>query len=357
MGKISCADKMRIQTLRELGFGYRTIVAKFPEKGWKLYSVKAICKRVDDRGSATARKSGSGGKKTARTDENIEFVSQLICSQENDPGTSMSTRQIAKELQISEKSVRRIAKEDLKMSAFRRVPAQIISDATKAKRLQRCRQLLRRLTVGATKKVFFTDEKIFYTNPPTNNQNNRVWSKGKKSQIKTSRLLVERAKFAPHVMVSAGICFEGKGRLLFVEEKAKISASYYINNLLPKLVEDCHTLLGDDFTFQQDGAPAHGAKATQEWLGEHCTDFIDKVSWPPNSPDLNPLDYSIWGAMLEKFHKLNPKPQNLVELKAVLQTIWDDLPLETIRKSVLSFRKRLVACVKAEGGHFEHLLK
>jgi len=27
-------------------------------------------------------------------------------------------------------------------------------------------------------------------------------------------------------------------------------------------VEDCHDLLGDDFTFQQDSAPAHGAKAT-----------------------------------------------------------------------------------------------
>ena len=48
MGKISYEDKAQIETLRKLGFGYRTIiVAKFPEKGWKLCSVKAICKRVD----------------------------------------------------------------------------------------------------------------------------------------------------------------------------------------------------------------------------------------------------------------------------------------------------------------------
>jgi len=53
MGKISYEDEARIETLRKLGFGYRTTVAKFPEKGWKLCSVKAICKRVDDRGSAT----------------------------------------------------------------------------------------------------------------------------------------------------------------------------------------------------------------------------------------------------------------------------------------------------------------
>jgi len=54
-------------------------------------------------------------------------------------------------------------------------------------------------------------------------------------------------------MVSAGVCFEGKGRLHFVEEKAKVNAEYYMNNLLQKLVEDCHDLLGDDFIFQQDG--------------------------------------------------------------------------------------------------------
>jgi len=41
--------------MRKLGFGYGTNVAKFPEKGWNLCSVKAICrpKRVDERGSAT----------------------------------------------------------------------------------------------------------------------------------------------------------------------------------------------------------------------------------------------------------------------------------------------------------------
>jgi len=43
--------------LWQLGFGYLTIVAKFPEKGWKLCSVKAIC---DERESATERKPGSG---------------------------------------------------------------------------------------------------------------------------------------------------------------------------------------------------------------------------------------------------------------------------------------------------------
>ena len=74
-------------------------------------------------------------------------------------------------------------------------------------------------------------------------------------------------------MVSAGVSYEGKGRLHFIDEKAKVNAKYYVENLLPKLVDD-------QFIFQQDGAPAHGEKVAQVWLTSHCPDFIDKDSWP-----------------------------------------------------------------------------
>lgn len=41
-------------------------------------------------------------------------------------------------------------------------------------------------------------------------------------------------------MVSAGVCYGGKSRLHFIEEKAKVNAAYYVSELLPKLVEDCN---------------------------------------------------------------------------------------------------------------------
>jgi AraC-like DNA-binding protein len=288
---------MHIQTLREQGHGYKVIIAKYPDKNWKLDSVKAICHRVDLRGSATARKPGSGRPKDVRTEQNIEKVSDLICSQEDEPGTSKSTRQIAKELNISRTSIRRIAKCDLGLTAFRRVPAQVISDNVKQKRIERSRKLLRRLSIKATKRVFFTDEKNFYVNPPINSQNNRVWSAGKKADVDEARLLMERAKFAPHVMVSAGVCYGGKGQLHFIEEKAKVNAVYYVGRLLPSLVADCNALLPGGFIFQQDGAPAHTARLSQQWITAICTDFFRKDEWPPNSPDLNPLDYHVWGGL------------------------------------------------------------
>jgi len=50
-------------------------------------------------------------------------------------------------------------------------------------------------------------------------------------------------------------------------------------------------------------------------------------------------------------------PQKIAKLKITLQMnemIWDELPDEAIRKSVQSFCRRLSACVKAQGRHFEH---
>jgi len=109
-------------------------------------------------------------------------------------------------------------------------------------------------------------------------------------------------------MVPAGVSFDEKERLHFVEEKAKINAKYYIDNLLPKLVEDVHALLGNNFVIQQDGAPAHGAMRTQNGLPNIARTSLTRMR--ARQTDLDPLDYCVWGAMLEEVNKFNSKPKN-----------------------------------------------
>ena len=48
------------------------------------------------------------------------------------------------------------------------------------------------------------------------------------------------------------------------------------------------------FLWQQDSAPAHRAKKTLAFLKEQGIPFWSPMEWPPNSPDLNPLDYAVW---------------------------------------------------------------
>jgi len=165
MGKVSVDDKMRIQTLREQGLWYREIAAKYPEKNWKLDTVWLICKRVDETGSAFTRKPSEGQPSSVHTTEMIEQVGKLICSQENQTGTSKGTRKITEQLNIRCSSVQRIVKCDFQLSAFRRVLAQIISESVKQKCYECCKKLIRCLPVKFAKKVFFTDEKKLLLEP------------------------------------------------------------------------------------------------------------------------------------------------------------------------------------------------
>jgi len=48
------------------------------------------------------------------------------------------------------------------------------------------------------------------------------------------------------------------------------------------------------------GAPSHSAKNTINYLKRENVSFIEPQMWPPNSPDLNPDDYAVWGALQQQ---------------------------------------------------------
>ena len=74
----------------------------------------------------------------------------------------------------------------------------------------------------------------------------------------------------------------------------------------------------------------------------------------PNSPDLNPVDYKIWGIMQQRVYDM--QIHNVGELKRRLLDVWSGLQQSVVDAHVSEWRKRLQACVRTKGGHFEHLL-
>jgi hypothetical protein len=50
------------------------------------------------------------------------------------------------------------------------------------------------------------------------------------------------------------------------------------------------------------------------------------------------------------------KVRNVNELKERLITVWNEFGQSVIDDAIDEWRKRLRACVRARGGHFEHLL-
>ena len=101
-------------------------------------------------------------------------------------------------------------------------------------------------------------------------------------------------------MVTVAVPSMGCTSIHFIEPGVKINRDYYRDTVFGQmLLPDIWCISGDTFIFQQDSAPAHRARATVEFLGRETPEFIPPELWPPNSPDLNPIDYSVWGIIQE----------------------------------------------------------
>ena len=148
---------------------------------------------------------------------------------------------------------------------------------------------------------------------------------------------VERFQNENKVMIFGAISKKGKFPLKFIEIGQKINATYYKSEVLVKLVKvEGERMFGDHkWTFQQDSAPAHKAKIVQTWCKTEIPDFIATEDWPPSSPDLNPLDYCIWGVLEARVNAIRHK--NLESLRASIRREWDRLSMEIVRKSIDSW--------------------
>jgi len=84
---------------------------------------------------------------------------------------------------------------------------------------------------------------------------------------------------------------------MFVDTGVKVNGQYYRDVLLSQQMIPAikQVIAGDAFVFQQESAPAHHANDTIQLLERETPDFIGPDLWPPNNPDLNPVDFKIWG--------------------------------------------------------------
>ncbi|CAF1556573.1 unnamed protein product [Rotaria magnacalcarata] len=148
-----------------------------------------------------------------------------------------------------------------------------------------------------------------------NSQNDRVWAASREEADRKGGFR-EKTKYPEKVMVWLGACADGlttPGNL----ENGTMDAEVYINEVLPIALECGDKALGDDWTYQQDGARPHKHNLTQEWCAKHFPDFIPEKRWPPNSPDLCPLDYSLWNELAQcmNWDRITTKATLIKEIK------------------------------------------
>jgi hypothetical protein len=86
---------------------------------------------------------------------------------------------------------------------------------------------------------------------------------------------------------------------------------------------------------------------TQEWCAQNLPFFWEKEVWPPSSPDLNPLDFLVWGVTERD---VNRSPHNTKQsLITSIMKVFADLSREDVRRACSRFRSRLEEVVEARG--------
>ena len=86
-----------------------------------------------------------------------------------------------------------------------------------------------------------------------------------------------------------------------------INSERYRKNVLEPFVAQLSEREIEHAWFQQDGATAHTAVKSLEFLdGIFANRVISRGIWPARSPDLTPLDYYLWGELKGNVYENNP---------------------------------------------------
>ena len=176
----------------------------------------------------------------------------------------------------------------------------------------------------------------------------------KKSTIQNKRLYVERCGFLMSLMVSVAVSKVGKSSIFFIEPGAKVNGAYYREKLLASMIPEMDRLTGNQpYVFMQDGARTHTANETVRFLNQQrYLTLLQPNMWPPNSPDLNPVDYCVWSALEQNVYR-GRTFENTTELKETILQEWEALPQAVINNAIDGLRSRVRLVIAENGQHIE----
>ena len=284
----------------------------------------------------------------SRKVRSMEFIGNIRGILEATPDRSF--RSMAKELNVSHATIISCVNEDLRCKSYRMQTGQFLSEAMKARRLLKSVKLLNKLKHPKDPGMlwFFSDEKNFCQDQVHNRQNHRWVAMCPKDVPR-----VMKTKFPATVMVFGVVSSEGDVMPPHIFETGlRVNMDVYLEVMESTVLPWIKTVAGDrPWVWQQDSAPCHVSNRSIEWLKDHCYDLVLKDCWPPSSPDLNPLDYFVWGYV--ETHTNRRTHTTKASLITSIKENFASMDKAMVTKACAAFRGRVEAVIEAEGGFFE----
>ncbi len=200
--------------------------------------------------------------------------------------------------------------------------------------------------------LIFSDEKIFTVDAASNSRSTRYIAR-QPEDVEPAVRYTGRTKHPASAMMLSVVGSDGK---IFPPYwvNGTLQSPQYKNILAHKvfLVLDSTYGVGN-WVWTQDGAPCHTSMDIQQYLERKLgsNGFWSKKIWPPNSPNLNPLDYFVWSAVETK--ACSNYHSSVAALKQSVEEEWNNISAGTLKSVCSKFRSRIERCITADGRIFE----
>ena len=321
----------------------------------KNNAIKRIVKHFEDKGTVRNTNKRNSGRPASVTkiQENIDKARNSTI---NSP--KKSHRRRSQELRMSSSSVFRILRKELQLYPYIISVRHKLTAEDQQRRQTMCDWISQKLkrTPSRINHIWFFDEAHFHLNSAVNNRNNIFWGSDLPEEI------TERQLKGPKV--TAFVAFNARHGLLgpyWFEEDGKtvtINAARY-RDVIAKFYDDLSAtqLEGQHRMawFMQDGAPPHTAQETIAYLrglfNTRVLAFDTNQEWSPHNPDLNPLDFWLWGAAKQSIFA--EKSRCLDDIKQNVAHYIQQVSPQTARKVGQNFGVRIKACLNRRGAHIE----
>ena len=198
--------------------------------------------------------------------------------------------------------------------------------------------------------VIFTDECRATLDGPDG------WASGWVLHDRPQQTRIKRQQGGGGVMFWAGIVGDTLIGPFEVADGVKLNAERYCQLLDANLIPWLHEQTIErrlKLIFQHDNAPSHRARYTANWLADRGFKSKRIMTWPANSPDLNPIE-NLWSLIKRKVYEGGRQFTSKICLWNAVKAAADSILSSEISNLTNSVDNRLIKIMKNGGCHVQN---
>lgn len=244
------------------------------------------------------------------------------------------------DIHVSAQTIRNVLKAS-GLKAKHKVKKPAISMKNQKKRLDFAKKH-QNWTVNDWKQVIWSDE----TKINRFGSDGRLWCWKSKGEGLSDRTVQPTVKHGGgSVMVWGCMTASGVGHLSKID--GGLDAELYCKILEDELVRtmEYYRMKREDVIFQHDNDPKHTSKKAKKCLQDLGMTVLE---WPPQSPDLNPIEH-LWDVLKRKLADYPNPPKGIHELWERVEEQWNTITKEECMTLIESMPRRIEAVLKAKG--------